>query len=130
MQAVETIGLDIAKSVFQVHGVDADGQVVIRRKLKRRYVLAFFQKLPTHLCIKVYFARMGQHGGFVQDSDVTSRGTIFSLSIFLDTRDQLAARSGEPRHHGAYGHFSRLSDLAIVKALNVAQHQRLSERRG
>ena len=30
MQAVKTIGLDIAKSVFQVHGVDADGQVVIR----------------------------------------------------------------------------------------------------
>ena len=38
--AVRTIGLDIAKSVFQVHGVDVDGQVVIRRKLKRRYVLA------------------------------------------------------------------------------------------
>ena len=45
MQAVATIGLDIAKSVFQVHDVDADGQVVIRRQLKRRYVLAFFQKL-------------------------------------------------------------------------------------
>jgi transposase len=49
MQAVTTIGLDIAKSVFQVHGVNADGQVVIRRKLKRRYVLAFFQKLPACL---------------------------------------------------------------------------------
>jgi transposase len=49
MQAVTIIGLDIAKSVFQVHGVDADGQVVIRRKLKRRYVLAFFQKLPACL---------------------------------------------------------------------------------
>ena len=34
---------------FQVHGVDADGQVVIRRQLKRRYVLAFFQKLPRCL---------------------------------------------------------------------------------
>src|SRR6516162_3921065 len=45
MQAVSTIGLDIAKSVFQVHGVDAIGNVVIRRQLKRRYVLAFFQKL-------------------------------------------------------------------------------------
>jgi transposase len=43
--AVKTIGLDIAKSVFQVHGVDANGQVVIRRKLKRRYVLAFFERL-------------------------------------------------------------------------------------
>jgi len=45
MQMVTTIGLDIAKSVFQVHGVDAAGQVVIRRQLKRRYVLAFFEKL-------------------------------------------------------------------------------------
>ena len=49
MQAVKTIGLDIAKSVFQVHGVDAEGQVAIRRKLKRRYVLAFFEKLPPCL---------------------------------------------------------------------------------
>ena len=49
MQRVTTIGLDIAKSVFQVHGVDAIGNVVIRRQLKRRYVLAFFQKLPPCL---------------------------------------------------------------------------------
>ena len=49
MQLVTTIGLDIAKSVFQVHGVDAAGQVVIRRQLKRRYVLMFFQKLPPCL---------------------------------------------------------------------------------
>ena len=46
MQTITTIGLDIAKSVFQVHGVDAAGQVVIRRQSKRRYVLAFFQKPP------------------------------------------------------------------------------------
>ena len=46
MQTVTTIGLDIAKSVFQVHGVDAEGKVLIRRKLKRRYVLAFFQLPP------------------------------------------------------------------------------------
>jgi transposase len=52
MQAVKTIGLDIAKSVFQVHGVDADGQVVIRRKLKRRYMLACFQKVPP--CLSVW----------------------------------------------------------------------------
>jgi transposase len=45
MQTVTTIGLDIAKSVFQVHGIDAEGKVLIRRQLKRRYVLAFFQKL-------------------------------------------------------------------------------------
>ena len=49
MQAITTIGLDIAKSVFQVHAIDAEGKVVIRRQLKRRYVLAFFQKLPPCL---------------------------------------------------------------------------------
>jgi transposase len=49
MQMIKKIGLDIAKSVFQVHGVDAAGQVVVRRKLKRRYILAFFEKLPPCL---------------------------------------------------------------------------------
>ena len=49
MQAVTTIGLDIAKSVFQVHGVDAQGNVLVRRQLKRRYILAFFQRLPPCL---------------------------------------------------------------------------------
>ena len=48
MQMITTIGLDIAKLVFQVHGVDACGQVIVCRQLKRRYVLTFFQKLaPT-----------------------------------------------------------------------------------
>ena len=45
MQSITTIGLDIAKSVFQIHGVDADGNVILRRQLKRRYVLAFFEKM-------------------------------------------------------------------------------------
>jgi transposase len=49
MQVITTIGLDIAKSVFQVHGIDAGGQVVIRRQLKRRCVLAFFEKLSPCL---------------------------------------------------------------------------------
>jgi transposase len=44
MQAITTIGLDIAKSVFQVHGIDAEGNVLIGRQLKRRYVLAFFER--------------------------------------------------------------------------------------
>ena len=49
MQATTTIGLDIAKSVFQIHGIDAEGNVTLRRRVKRRYVLAFFQKLPPCL---------------------------------------------------------------------------------
>jgi len=49
MQAITTIGLDIAKSVFQVHGINVEGQVIIRRQVKRRYVLAFFEKLAPCL---------------------------------------------------------------------------------
>ena len=49
MQAITTIGLDIAKSVFQVHGIDAEGKVIVRRQLKRRHILAFFAKLPPCL---------------------------------------------------------------------------------
>jgi hypothetical protein len=51
MEAITTIGFDIAKSVFQVHGIDAEGKVIIRRQLKRRYVLAFFEKLPPCLVV-------------------------------------------------------------------------------
>src|ERR1017187_1767943 len=49
MHTITTIGLDIAKSVFQVHGVDAQGKVIIRRQLKRRYVLKFFHRLAPCL---------------------------------------------------------------------------------
>ena len=49
MQTATTIGLDIAKSVFQVHGVDMYGNVIFRRQIKRRHVLGFFQKLPPCL---------------------------------------------------------------------------------
>ncbi len=43
---VTAIGLDLAKHWFQVHGVDANGQTIVRRKLRRSEVLAFFQSLP------------------------------------------------------------------------------------
>jgi transposase len=46
MGEVNTIGLDIVKSVFQVHGVDADGTVVIRKRVGRAKVLEFFGDLP------------------------------------------------------------------------------------
>ncbi|MBC6445555.1 MAG: IS110 family transposase [Alphaproteobacteria bacterium GM202ARS2] len=49
MTTVNTIGLDIAKNVFQVHGVDEEGCVVIRRQLRRRQVLNYFSKLSPCL---------------------------------------------------------------------------------
>src|SRR5277367_6027078 len=49
MGEVSTIGLDIAKSVFQIHGVDVDGAVVIRRRVSRAKVSEFFAALPPCL---------------------------------------------------------------------------------
>ena len=49
MKEVTTIGLDLAKVVFQVHGVNALGAVTLRRAVRRRQVLAFFAKLPPCL---------------------------------------------------------------------------------
>ena len=71
MQTITTIGLDIAKSVFQVHGVDAAGQVVVRRQLKRRYVLAFFQKLPPdwHRSLRVIATQRNVVMGQIQASN-------------------------------------------------------------
>ncbi len=50
MKKIITIGIDIAKNVFQVHGIDDTGVVVVRRRLKRRQVLPFFGRLSlwTH----------------------------------------------------------------------------------
>jgi len=47
--SVRTIGLDLAKSIFQVHGVDAEGRAVLKRRIRRRDLLAFFEGLPACL---------------------------------------------------------------------------------
>jgi transposase len=46
---ITTIGLDIAKNVFQVHGIDASEKIVVRKQLRRSQVLAFFKALPPCL---------------------------------------------------------------------------------
>lgn len=46
---VTTIGLDLAKSVFQIHGIDDDGTVVVVKRLLRKQMIRFFSKLPSCL---------------------------------------------------------------------------------
>ena len=46
MSEITTIGLDLAKHVFQVHGIDAEGTTVLRKRLRRSQVLGFFSRLP------------------------------------------------------------------------------------
>ena len=46
MEQMATIGLDLAKSVFQVHGIGKNGAIVVQRRLRRSQVLSFFAKQP------------------------------------------------------------------------------------
>jgi len=46
---ITTVGIDLAKNVFQVHGVDAQGKTILKKQLKRDQVTAFFVNLPTCL---------------------------------------------------------------------------------
>lgn len=59
MGEVTTIGLDLAKSIFQAHGADAKGAVVFRKKLRRDQVLAFFTAQPH--CLVAMEACAGGH---------------------------------------------------------------------
>jgi hypothetical protein len=64
MQMIKTIGLDIAKSVFQVHGVDADGGVVVRRQL-------------LAICRMI----IEQHGGQLSASPAHPCGSVFQVDL-------------------------------------------------
>ncbi|WP_322864725.1 IS110 family transposase (plasmid) [Aquicoccus sp. G2-2] len=59
MSRLVTVGLDLAKSVFQVHGADASGRVLFRKKLRRAQVLGFFNELPV--CVIAMEACGGAH---------------------------------------------------------------------
>jgi transposase len=59
MSEITTVGLDLAKNVFQVHGADGDGRAVLRKKLRRAQVLAFFADLPS--CLVAMEACGGAH---------------------------------------------------------------------
>jgi transposase len=49
MGEVTTVGLDIAKHVFEVHGIDGQGTIVLRRKVRRSELLKFFRSIPSCL---------------------------------------------------------------------------------
>ena len=59
MSEVTTIGLDLAKNVFQVHGADSSGHAVIRKKLRRDQLLSFFSQMPP--CLVAMEACGGAH---------------------------------------------------------------------
>jgi transposase len=71
---ITTIGLDIAKNVFQVHGIDAAEKIVVRKQLRRGQVMKFFASLPPCLvgveaCATAHYwsrelTKLGHEGSF------------------------------------------------------------------
>ena len=59
MSGVITVGLDLAKNVFQVHGADSEGHAVLRKKLRRAQMHEFFARLPP--CLVAMEACGGAH---------------------------------------------------------------------
>ena len=59
MSEIITVGLDLAKNVFQVHGTDGSGRAVLRKKIRRGQVLEFFSQLPS--CVVAMEACGGAH---------------------------------------------------------------------
>ena len=86
---VTTIGIDLAKSVFQLHGIDAAGEVIFRKKLRRSGVLDFLRDLPpcligleacaTHLKYKTSHAAGGVYPNIETE---TSNSTADNISYF------------------------------------------------
>jgi transposase len=98
---VTTIGLDLAKHVFQIHGIDAAEKVVVRRQLRRSQVMAFFEALaPCLIGIEAcatahYWAReltkLGHEVRLMPAKDVKAYERMMPL-----TPRRSARRSGAP----------------------------------
>lgn len=71
---VTTIGIDLAKNVFQVHGVDPHGRAVLRKQLKRAQLLPFFSNLPACLIGVDNWCRGNTHQAGSKSSGVSVNG--------------------------------------------------------
>ena len=100
---VTTIGLDIAKNVFQVHGIDAAEKVIVRKQLRRSQVLDFFKALPSCLvgveaCATAHYwgrelARLGHQVRLMPAKDVKACATRTTL---LTPRQSVRRCVGRP----------------------------------
>lgn len=76
MGTVRVMGLDITKNVFQVHGVDAEGAVVLRQRVARARMMKLFGKLPP--CLVGLVPRQNSSGGKQRLGSISKAGTAIS----------------------------------------------------
>jgi len=86
VKQVSTVGLDLAKHVFQAHGADAEGSPVFNRRLRRSEVLRFFEKLPP-----CPMARRSQHSSWPVNLD---KDCGFLLNARNRTAEIMRRRAG------------------------------------
>lgn len=140
-QEVVTVGLDLAKNVFQVHAIAADGAVLIRRKLRRTEVIRFFAKLSPYLVGMEACASAHHWSSLVVMTNRSDRGLVKVRGSQRFERDDVireptcglhqgqqpcgAARTG--RTHGCTRPRSSMPKaLALRRSSTTSRHRHLS----
>ena len=119
MKDVSIIGLDIAKSVFQVYGVDQAGEVVVSKQLRRRQMIPFFEKLPTCL-IGMEACATSHH--WARELGALAREVRILPAGYPRVREQPGPIPDERDHHLNLGHkdCGRVFLLPILLASRLA----------
>ncbi len=121
---ITTIGLDIAKNVFQVHGIDAAEKVVVRKQLRRGQVIAFFAALPPCLigmeaCATAhYWAR-----------ELTKLGHEVRLMPAKDVKAYVKRNKSDAADAEAICEAVRRPTMRFVRAKSAEQQGRLMQHR-
>src|SRR3984893_12682465 len=97
LSSVTTVGLDLAKHVFQVHGVDASGRVIVAKALRRKDVLAFFAQLPACLALPFLGAALLGFRDFMERVDIVWAPLVRGAGIDARTTQSPAHREASPK---------------------------------
>ncbi len=112
MNKVSTIGLDLAKEVFQVHGADAAGAVVFRKRLRRSSVVRFFATVLDHSRILLRTqaaAHLGQHASVCIEGPATAADPGCDWFGCSDPSLPCSILNRGARAHALGGDFDRVS---------------------
>src|SRR3974377_2416804 len=121
---ITTIGLDIAKNVFQVHGIDAAEKVVVRKQLRRGQVLKFFAGLPPCLIGMEACATAHYWAG-----DVKKPGHEFRLMPAKDVKAYVKRNKNDAADAEAICEAVRRPTMRFVRAKSAGQQGRLMQPR-
>ena len=119
---ITTIGLDIAKNVFQVHGIDAGEKVVVRKQLRRSQMLAFFEALPP--CLVGMEACASSHCSFGA-RELTKLGHQVRLMPAKDVKAYVKRNKNDAADAEAICEAVRRPTMRFVQIKSVEQQARL-----